>query len=147
MQETDLPHVTVATVVHRQDQFLLVREFSNGAMVYNQPAGHVEPGESLLDAAVRETLEETAWQVELESLLGIYHYSAPNGISYVRHCFTARPLKEIPNQALDQDIDAALWLDETSVFSLRDQWRSPMVWSAIEDFRRGETHSLSLFKS
>ena len=147
MHHTELPHVTVATVVCRREEFLLVREFSNGAMVYNQPAGHVEPGESLLDAAVRETLEETAWHVKLEALLGIYHYSAVNGISYVRHCFIARPVRQATCQQLDPDIDAALWLDEARISELQQQWRSPMVWRAIEDFRRGETYPLSLFKS
>ena len=83
-----LPHITVATIVERAGKFLMVKENSGGRLVYNQPAGHVEVKESLLDAAIRETLEETAWRVNLEKLLGIYQYTSPeNGITYIRHCF------------------------------------------------------------
>ena len=78
-----LPHITVATIVERAGKFLMVKENSGGRLVYNQPAGHVEVKESLLDAAIRETLEETAWRVNLEKLLGIYQYTSPeNGYLY-----------------------------------------------------------------
>ena len=90
----ELPHITVATIVERDGKFLMVRENSGGRLVYNQPAGHVEPSETLFDAALRETLEETAWRVELKQLLGIYQYtSAENGITYIRHCFIAKAIE------------------------------------------------------
>ena len=143
----ELPHVTVATVVERDGRFLLVREEADGAVVYNQPAGHVECGESLLDAAVRETLEETAWQVKLESLLGLYQYtSAANGVSYVRVCFIARPVSHDAGAALDSEIQAVEWLGAQEIAALAAQWRSPMVWRAIEDYQRGIHYPLRLIQ-
>ncbi|MCG8414276.1 MAG: NUDIX hydrolase [Pseudomonadales bacterium] len=146
MANTELPHVTVATVVPREGRFLMVRERSDGLLVYNQPAGHVEPEESILDAAIRETLEETAWHIHLESYLGTYQHVANNGISYIRHCFVASAGNHDPQRELDQDIEAALWLSADEIAGLQDQLRSPMVWRAIEDYVAGNTYPLSLFK-
>ena len=86
------PHITVATVIEDQGRFLLVEELKAGRLVLNQPAGHLEANENLREAAIRETLEETGWEVELTGLVGIYLYTAPsNGITYQRVCFAARP--------------------------------------------------------
>lgn len=86
------PHITVATVVERDGKFLFVEEFKAGQHVFNQPAGHLEANETLAQAALRETLEETAWDVELTGVVGIYLYTAPsNGVTYQRICFAARP--------------------------------------------------------
>ena len=71
----DLPLVTVATIVSRNNQYLMVEEFDNGELVLNQPAGHVEPGERLFDAAVRETEEKTGWRVTLKHLVGIFQHT------------------------------------------------------------------------
>ncbi|WP_017132370.1 NUDIX domain-containing protein, partial [Pseudomonas agarici] len=82
------PHITVATVVEDNGRFLLVEELQNGQVVFNQPAGHLDPDESLSEAAIRETLEETGWDVELTGVIGIYLYTAPsNGVTYQRVCF------------------------------------------------------------
>ena len=106
-----LPHITVATIIEREGKFLMVKENSAGRLVYNQPAGHVELNESLLDAAIRETLEETAWQVNLEQLLGIYQYTSPeNGITYIRHCFIAKAISPRTERDLDEDIVEAVWV-------------------------------------
>ena len=84
------PHLTVATVVEDQGRFLLVEETVGGKPVFNQPAGHVEPFESLKDAAIRETLEETGWEIELTAWQGLYVYHSPrNGVTYYRHCFAS----------------------------------------------------------
>ena len=92
------PHITVATVIEDQGRFLLVEEMAEGRAVFNQPAGHLEANESLLQAALRETLEETGWDVELTGVTGIYLYTAPsNGITYQRVCFAAKPLQQRPN--------------------------------------------------
>ncbi|MEQ8313872.1 MAG: NUDIX hydrolase [Gammaproteobacteria bacterium] len=144
----ELPHVTVATVVCEADRFLLVKESSAGKTVYNQPAGHVETGESVQQAAIRETLEETGWQVELTHYLGTYqHDAAENGISYVRHCFIAAAVRQQSEQPLDTDIEAAVWLTREQVEGLQAELRSPMVWRAIEDYCQGQYFSLSIFKS
>lgn len=143
-----LPHVTVATVVSAEGRFLLVKERSGSEIVYNQPAGHVEAGEAIMDAALRETLEETGWEVELTHYLGTYQYhSAGNGISYVRHCFIAAVVEQKSMQPLDSDIESAVWLTREEVENLQDELRSPMVWRAIEDYLQGQYFSLSLFKT
>ncbi len=144
---TDLPHVTVATVVFDKDRFLLVREQDGEHTVYNQPAGHVEPGETILAAALRETLEETGWEVELTGYLGTYQYHAPgNDTHYVRHCFIALPLSQVSDSPPDQDIESAVWLTRQQVMGLQDELRSPMVLRAIDDYLHAEHFPLSLFR-
>lgn len=144
---SELPHITVATVVPRDGHFLFVRELSDGALVYNQPAGHVEAGESLIAAATRETLEETGWLVQVTSLLGVYEYqSAANGISYVRHCFIANPLKQKHPGPLDKDIADTQWLSMSELAGLKDQLRSPMVWRAVEDYQLGNYFPLDVIR-
>lgn len=139
-------HVTVATVVQQEDRFLLVEERSEGFshLVYNQPAGHVESGESLIQAALRETLEETAWHVEIEHFLGIYTYTPPMfpERSYFRFAFLAKPLMNT-QQALDADIVATTWLtlDELQASA---RARSPLVIQAIQDALAGKKYPLSL---
>lgn len=146
--KSQLPHVTVATVVFSDGKFLLVKERSGNRLVYNQPAGHVEPGESIMDAALRETLEETGWEVKLTHYLGTYQHDAhENGVSYVRHCFIANPQQCQSDTPLDGDIESTVWLSREAVESLQDELRSPMVWRAIEDYFQGEYFPLSLFKS
>ncbi len=142
---TDYPHITVATVVHKDGKFLMVEERSTGALVYNQPAGHLELGETLIEAALRETLEETRWQVELHGLIGIYQFkSAANGITYVRHCFAAKPLAEIADAELDADIEQALWLTHKQIQAAASKLRSPLVLTAIHDYLNKPLYPLSL---
>jgi ADP-ribose pyrophosphatase YjhB (NUDIX family) len=141
----ELPHVTVATIVERDGKFLMVKEKSAGRIVYNQPAGHLEPGETLRDAALRETLEETTWEVRLQTFLGIYQYtSAANGVDYVRHCFIAEPLRQRSDRALDPDILEALWMSRTEIQGQADSLRSPLVLAVIDDYLRGKCYSLEL---
>lgn len=142
---SDYPHITVATVVERDGKFLMVEEHAGGSLVYNQPAGHLEIGETLLEAAIRETLEETRWQVELNGFIGIYHFTSPtNGITYVRHCFSADAVSERANAQLDPDINQALWLDLEQIKAARASLRSPLVLTAVEDYLNKPLYSLSL---
>jgi len=142
---TQLPHITVATIVERAGKFLMVKENSAGRLVYNQPAGHVEAGESLLDAAIRETLEETAWRVELGQLLGIYQYTSPdNGITYLRHCFIAKAIEPRTERDLDEDIAEALWISLEELEQRESQMRSPLVLEVIRDYLKGISYPLSL---
>lgn len=139
------PHITVATVVERDGQFLMVREQSDGLIVYNQPAGHLEENETLIAAALRETLEETAWQVEIRHLLGIYQYTSPtNGICYVRHCFIADPIQQLRDHALDPDIIEAQWLSLDELESHAAEMRSPLVLKAVTDYLSGQRFPLTL---
>ena len=141
------PHTTVATVVPQQGRFLMVQEKSGESLVYNQPAGHVEVGEGLIAAAVRETFEETGWQVRVERLIGIYsHLHKENGIHYLRHCFLATPEKQTAVTPPDSDIVQALWLSHDELKAMRNQLRSPLVLQALADHEAGQTYSLELIK-
>ena len=140
-----IPHITVATIVERASKFLMVKENSGGRLVYNQPAGHVEVKESLLDAAIRETLEETAWRVSLEKLLGIYQYTSPeNGITYIRHCFIAKAIEPRTERDLDKDIAEAVWVSLEDLEQRESEMRSPLVLGVIRDYLKGVSYPLSL---
>jgi len=140
-----LPHITVATIIEREGKFLMVKENYAGRLVYNQPAGHVELNESLLDAAIRETLEETAWQVNLEQLLGIYQYTSPdNGVTYIRHCFIAKAIEPRTERDLDEGIFEAVWVSLEELEQRESQMRSPLVLEVIRDYLKGVSHPLSL---
>ncbi|MCG2579380.1 MAG: NUDIX hydrolase [Marinobacter sp.] len=139
------PHATVAVVVENdQGRFLLVEEVSSGLVVFNQPAGHIEEDEAILDAVRRETLEETGWQVEPVHFLGLYTYKAPaNGVTYYRFCYSARAVKKITDQ-LDDGIIAAHWLTPDEIAGLGGQLRSPLVLRCIEDYRKGRRFPLDV---
>ena len=127
------PHVTVACVVAAGDRYLMVEEEVNGRLAYNQPAGHLDEGESLAAAALRETLEETGWTVELQHLIGVHQWrSTEHGDGVVRFSFAARALGHDPNRALDTDIRRALWLTRTEIAALGDRLRSPMILQSID---------------
>lgn len=141
------PRITVATIVEDQGRFLLVEELAGGQAVFNQPAGHLEANETLLQAAVRETLEETGWEVELTAVTGIYLYTAPsNGVTYQRVCFSARPLRHLPDSPLDHGIIGPRWLTRDELLAERAHWRSELVLRCIDDYLGGEHFSLGLIR-
>lgn len=141
------PHTTVATVIERENRFLMVEELINGRLVYNQPAGHLEANETLAQAAIRETLEETAWQVKLLSLLGVYQYtSTQDKVCYLRTCFIAEAVQHFPEQALDTGIVRALWMSKAEIEAKHDQLRSPVVLAVINDYLHGQRFSLGSLK-
>lgn len=127
------PHVTVATIVQKDDRFLMVEEDDNGRRVFNQPAGHLEDHESLLEAARRETLEETRWQVALTGFLGVYHYRSASGTNYIRHCFTATALEQTDNP-LDSAIHAVHWLSADEILASNFAARSIAVQKVLRDY-------------
>lgn len=149
------PNVTVATVIERtvtcpitftpKQEYLLVHETRDGKNVYNQPAGHLDEGESLCAAAIRETLEETAWDITLESVVGVYRFVASNGTTYLRHAFSATADQYHPSKTLDDGIIEAVWLSYEQIVAKRDLMRSHMVIGVIDDYRQGHTYPLSLF--
>jgi 8-oxo-dGTP pyrophosphatase MutT (NUDIX family) len=136
------PHLTVAAIVHRNDRFLMVEELSDGQQVLNQPAGHLEPGETIIDALHRETMEETGWQIEPLAICGIYHYTTKSTL-YHRLTFVAKALKQVTTK-LDPDITACHWLTLAEI-SEQPQ-RSPIVVQCIEDYLDGQSAPLSLLK-
>lgn len=138
-------HVTVATVVARDGRFLLVEESIGGRTVLNQPAGHWEAGETLLQAAVRETLEETAWEVEPSALLGVYEYQPPDlPYGFLRFAFLAEPRRHHAGRALDTGIARALWLTPAELQAEGHRHRSPMVLRCVEDALAGRRFPLSV---
>lgn len=144
----DRIHLTVATVVKRDDKFLLVREFSDQKTVLNQPAGHVEPSETPLEAAVRETLEETGWHVRPTALISFTTYLSPtNGITYYRLAIAADAVEFDPKATLDSDIEEALWLDYEEILQNEYSLRSPMVMQAINDYLKGPLYPLDILKT
>ncbi|MEH6563062.1 MAG: NUDIX hydrolase [Marinobacter sp.] len=139
------PHATVAVVVEdAHGRFLMVEERSSGRIVFNQPAGHVEEDEAILDAVRREALEETGWDVEPEHFLGLYTYKAPaNGVTYYRFCFIGKARHRITDK-LDTGIIAAHWLSLEDIRQLGDKLRSPLVVKSIEDYRSGRCYPLDV---
>ena len=141
------PNVTVAAIVEREGKLLLVEEDAEGTLVLNQPAGHLDEGESLLDAVVRETLEETGWHIEPDALLGVYRWPHPTKpITYLRFAFIARALREEPNATLDQGIVRALWMPASDIRREQHRHRSPQVQRCIDDYLAGRRYSLDLIK-
>lgn len=140
------PHVTVATVVVRDGRLLLVEEAIDGRQVLNQPAGHLEPDESLAAAAVRETLEETGWTVRLSAFIGTYQWTAPDGTPFLRFAYAAEPVSHDPDRPLDDGILRALWLTPAELKADPDRLRSPLVWQVVEDYLTGQRHPLSIVK-
>ena len=144
------PNCTVATVVVKKDEktgedrFLLVEEWSQGRKVLNQPAGHIEKDESLIDAAIRETLEETRWNVSITAYMGLYINKASERLTYHRHCFIAEPLNHNPEAKLDDGIEDAHWMSWTELQQQHDKMRSEAVLKCFEDYRAGKSYPLEL---
>jgi 8-oxo-dGTP pyrophosphatase MutT (NUDIX family) len=143
------PDVTVATIVARDGKLLMVEERVSGQLVLNQPAGHLEPDESLAEAALRETREETGWDVRLTDFVGAYQWKAPSlngnpGRHYLRFAFAAEPVLHDPARRLDEGIVQALWMSPPELFAARERHRSPLVAKVVEDFLAGRRHPLEL---
>ncbi len=139
------PHVTVATVLERDGLFLLVEENTDDGIRYNQPAGHLEFGEALSDAAIRETLEETGYTCVPDALVGIYQWRKPErDLSYLRFAFSGRVLAHDARRQLDEDIIAAHWLTPDEIRARQAQLRSPMVMRCIDDYLAGHRFPLDL---
>jgi 8-oxo-dGTP pyrophosphatase MutT (NUDIX family) len=138
--------LTVATVIEREGQFLLVEEYADGEeLVYNQPAGHLDEHETLAAAAIRETLEETAWEIRVDAIVGIYYWTHPQGHTFVRTCFAGTALRHHPDQPLDHGITRALWLTRDEIAALGPKLRSPMVLRCVDDYLAGKRYPLELF--
>lgn len=144
MSQRWTPHATVATVVEQDGRFLMVEELSSGARVINQPAGHIEENETILEAAKRESLEETGWHVEPQQLIGLYTYTAPaNGVTYHRYCFFASAIRHDPAAELDSGIIGPKWMTIEELRSCPNL-RSQMVLTCVEDYLRGKRFPLEI---
>jgi len=139
------PSVTVAAVIEHDGRFLMVHERQDGRAVYNQPAGHLEHGESLCEAVIRETLEETTGIFQPTAVIGVYRWVEPNsGRTYLRVCFTGRCSHFDTGRALAPEIIRTLWMSRADLEAVAENLRSPLVMRCIEDYLKGTRHPLSL---
>ena len=141
------PAITVATIIERERRFLVIEEQTRSGLRLNQPAGHVEVGESIAAAATRETLEETGWRVQPTALVGVYHWQSPFNGTYVRFTFAAEPRVHESKRALDAGIVRALWLTYDEIAERRHLHRSPFVLRSLEDYLGGRRWPLGLIAS
>ena len=139
------PNVTVAAIVRQDDRFLLVEEEKHGQQVFNQPAGHLEQGETFIDAIKREVLEESAWEFEPDAVTGIYLYPSPReDITYLRICFTGNCITLREGHELDEGIIRAVWMTRQEIENNKTRLRSPMVLRCIDDYLSGQRYPLEL---
>ena len=139
------PHATVAAVIEQDGRFLMVEEDVEGQIVYNQPAGHLDPGESLLDAVSRETREESAWDFVPQAITGIYLWDQPDtDRTFLRFTFCGTHCNHRPEQALDEGILRAIWLSRDELVELTPQLRSPLVLECIDDYLAGKRYPLDM---
>ncbi len=139
------PNVTVAAIIERNGAFLMVREREHGRVVINQPAGHLEQGESLINAVIRETREETQYEFKPTGLLGIYRSTTTGTpeITYLRFLFCGKAGAHL-NGALDQDIIAVEWMSVDEIVANKDQHRSPLVMQSLDDYLNKPPSSLNI---
>ena len=136
--------LTVAAIAEANGRFLFVQERAARRVVLNQPAGHVEPGESLLDAVIRETREETGRRFTPQSVTGIYQWQGPAGRMILRVAFAGLVDEPSPEALLDRAIIRTLWLDRGQLAARRPEHRSPLVPLCVDDYLRGARYPLEI---
>jgi phosphatase NudJ len=139
------PNVTVAAIVERGGSYLLVEEATPDGLRLNNPAGHLDPGETLIDAVRRETLEETARVFAPTHLVGVYLSPAADGVTtYLRFAFAGTVSEPEPGRVLDEGIVRTLWLTPDQIAAERARHRSPLLARCIADHARGVRYPLDL---
>lgn len=137
------PHLTVAAVIEEDEKFLFVEEEVGGELVINQPAGHLDEGETLIHAAIRETKEETSYDFIPKNIVGIYKWSHPTkNKTFVRVCYCGEASNPDENQKLDQGIVRALWLSKDDL--IKHKLRSPMVLNCINDYLDNKRYPIDI---
>ena len=143
------PHATVAAIIERDNKFLMVEELVHNKRVFNQPAGHLEPNENLIDAVIRETREETAWCFEPQFLVGVYLWkneasgqSSENSFLRFAYCGSCSDFAQ--NQPLDEGIEETHWLSKEDLQQRSSQLRSPLVMECIDDYINGKRFPLEI---
>jgi len=139
----------VAAIVERDGRYLLVEEHTPDGLRLNNPAGHLDPGESPLDGVIRETLEETARRFTAQALVGVYLSRAqrstpPSDVTYLRLAFAGTVSEPLPGHALDPEIVRTLWLTPDELRACRERHRSPLLMRCVDDHRAGRRYPLAL---
>lgn len=146
MNKDWIPHVTVATIVEKDNKFLMVEEDLHDKKLLNQPAGHLDEGETLIQAAIRETLEESAWKVKISHMIEFAQWTSPNSDThFLRACFAGIALEHFPDQKLDDGIIRALWMSRNEVAQNIHRLRSPLVLHHIDHYIAGKKFDLDFF--
>jgi ADP-ribose pyrophosphatase YjhB (NUDIX family) len=141
------PNVTVAAIAERDGRFLLVEEETPEGIRFNQPAGHLDEGESLLAACAREALEETAWRFRPNALVGIYQWPRPQGdITYLRFAFAGQLGSEETGRKLDTGILRTVWMTPEEIDASQERHRSPLVWQCVQDYLAGRRYPLEIIR-
>ena len=139
------PHTTVAAVLERDGKFLLVEEETEQGIRFNQPAGHWEPNETLSAGAIREAMEESAYEFEPEYLIGIYRWhSNASDTTYLRFAFGGHLLAHHPERALDKGILRTVWMTPDEIRATQARHRSPLILRCVEDYLAGKRYPLEL---
>ncbi len=139
------PNVTVAAVIEQDGKFLLVEEHTSQGLRFNQPAGHLEPDESLVSGVAREVLEESARDFEAQYLIGIYRWHAPSSdITYLRFAFGGRVIAHHPERKLDEGIVQAVWMSPDEIRATQSRHRSPLILRCVEDYLAGKRYPLEI---
>ena len=139
------PDVTVAAIAERDGQFLFVEERAGGRVVINQPAGHLEEGETFLEAVIRETLEETAWNFAPTAVVGVYVWRPEHqSRTFLRVAFAGELGAHDPARPLDRGILRTRWLARQDLANPRIRLRSPLVTQCVDDYLAGARYPLSL---
>jgi len=141
------PNVTVAAVIERDGRFLLIEEQAEDGLRLNQPAGHLERGETLLEAVARETLEESAHAFAPRFLVGVYHWpNEPKDVTYMRFAFGGELGATQAGRVLDTGIVRTVWMSRDEVAASRDRHRSPYVLACVDDYLAGRRFPLDLVR-
>lgn len=139
--------MTVAALIERAGQFLMVEEETADGLRFNQPAGHLDEGESLVAACTRETLEETAWSFTPTALVGIYQWPRPQqDITYLRFAFAGILGAHDQTRALDTGIIRAVWMTPEEIQATQARHRSPLIWQCVSDYLRGQRFPLEIIR-
>lgn len=140
------PRVVVASVLEKEGKYLVVEEKIDGEIVVNQPAGHLEPNETIIQAVKRETLEETGWTFEPTYIVGIMHLLNPNTKRiFIRFTFTGNLIEKVPGYKLDPDIIGTKWMSYNEIkLQHKNAWRSPLVMRSLDEYRAGKRYPMDL---
>ena len=139
------PHTTVASILERDGKFLLVEEHTPQGLLFNQPAGHWEPNETLAAGASREVLEESAYDFDPTFIVGVYRWHAPtSNVTYLRFAFGGNITGHHPERALDQGIVRAVWMTPDEIRETQVRHRSQLILRCVEDYLAGKRYRLDL---